>query len=212
MPSRDTAKKRPRGGLPDKRRAILSGALTVFARDGYTRAGIDTISAQAGVSTRTIYNHFEDKATLFHAVIQESAQRVADTQIAIMERHLTKIGELESDLVEFGEAWVTAATADHPEHFALVRQINAETGHIPQDALDAWQAAGPMRVRRELGRYIKGLSDRSLLRVADPERAAVHLLLLVSAANPSPGQTAPVGRDLTEAVRAGIQVFLYGYR
>jgi len=33
-------------------------------RDGYTRASIDAISAEAGVSTRTIYNHFTDKAML----------------------------------------------------------------------------------------------------------------------------------------------------
>ena len=46
----------------DKRRAIIDGALAVFARDGYTRASIDAISAEAGVSTRTVYNHFTDKA------------------------------------------------------------------------------------------------------------------------------------------------------
>ena len=56
----------------DKRRAILAGALTVFARDGYTRASIDAIAAQAIVSTRTIYNHFQCKAHLFQTVIQES--------------------------------------------------------------------------------------------------------------------------------------------
>ncbi|MEU7831466.1 TetR family transcriptional regulator [Nonomuraea sp. NPDC049129] len=39
------------------RRAIMAGALTLFARDGYTRAGLDAITVEAGVSNRTIYNH-----------------------------------------------------------------------------------------------------------------------------------------------------------
>ena len=43
---------------PDKREAILRGALTVFARDGYTRASIDAIAKEGEVSTRTLYNHF----------------------------------------------------------------------------------------------------------------------------------------------------------
>ncbi|WP_424532941.1 helix-turn-helix domain-containing protein [Sphaerisporangium viridialbum] len=65
VPRNETAGTRPRGGLADKRRAILAGALTVFARDGYTRATTEAISAQAGVSSRTLYNHFQDKARLF---------------------------------------------------------------------------------------------------------------------------------------------------
>jgi len=65
---------------PDKRRAILRGALNVFAHDGYTRASIDAVAAEAGVSTRTIYNHFSDKAELFQTVIHESAAQVADAR------------------------------------------------------------------------------------------------------------------------------------
>ncbi|MEV6149621.1 helix-turn-helix domain-containing protein [Nonomuraea sp. NPDC052129] len=58
------------------RQAIMAGALTLFARDGYTRARRDAIAVEAGVSNRTIYNHFTDKAELFQAVMQESTQRV----------------------------------------------------------------------------------------------------------------------------------------
>src|SRR3954468_20455887 len=128
MPKDETARPRPRGGLADKRRAILAGALTVFARDGYTRASIDAIAAEAGVSTRTIYNHFQDKAQLFQAVIQESATRVADAQIAILDRCLDRVTDLERDLIEVGRAWATPM-ADYADHFALVRQITAEVGH-----------------------------------------------------------------------------------
>ena len=58
---------------PAKREAIEHAGLRVFARLGYTRASIDLISEEAGVSTRTIYNHFENKLGLFSAVLLASA-------------------------------------------------------------------------------------------------------------------------------------------
>ncbi|MFI7634371.1 TetR/AcrR family transcriptional regulator C-terminal domain-containing protein [Nonomuraea sp. NPDC049400] len=202
---------RPRGGLADKRRAILAGALTVFARDGYTRASIDSIAATAGVSTRTIYNHFADKTELFQTVIQESAGRAAAFQVAIIDRHLHKITDLESDLVEFGRALTRPVTSEHAEHFALVRQINAEAGHIPQAVIDVWQETGPLRVRRELAGHLRQWADRGLLHVDDPDRAAVHLLLLISASNPSLPGAVPDDREIDEMVRSGVRAFLHGY-
>ena len=208
----NSTKRRPRGGLADKRRAILAGALTVLARDGYTRASIDAIAAAAGVSTRTIYNHFADKAELFQTVIQESATRAAEAQIAIIDRHLHKITDLEADLVEFGRALAAPMTAEHAEHFALVRQINAEAGHIPQTAIDTWQQTGPLRVRRELAGHLRQWADQGLLRVENSERAAVHLMLLISAADPSYNGAVPSEQAIDDMVTSGVHVFLHGYR
>jgi len=205
-----TARARPLGGLAGKRQAILDAGLRVFGRDGYTRGSIDTIAAGAGVSTRTIYNHFHDKAHLFRTVIQESASRVAGIQIAIIDRHLTEVTDLEAGLVEFGRAFVTPVpeTADH---FAMVRQINAEVGHIPQEAIDAWHEVGPLRVRRALAERLRGLSTLGL-RVDDPERAALHLSLLVSAGNVPYRATAPTAAEIDDHVTSGVRAFLHGYR
>jgi AcrR family transcriptional regulator len=212
MTREDAMKLRPRGGLADKRRAILAGALTVFARDGYTRASIDAIAAAAGVSTRTIYNHFTDKTELFQTVIQDSATRAAEAQIAIIDRHLRKITDLESDLVEFGRALAAPMTAEHAEHFALVRQINAEAGHIPQSAIDTWQQTGPLRVRRELAEHLRQWAEQGLLRTEKPERAAVQLMLLISAADLSDRGAVPSEQAIDDMVTSGVHVFLYGYR
>lgn len=210
MSGQDTARPRPRGGLADKRRAILAGGLTVFARDGYTRASIDTISKEAGVSTRTVYNHFLDKPELFHAVIQESATRAAEVQIAIIERHLSKIVDLEADLIAFGLEFAVPP-AGYAEHFALVRQINAEARHIPPAAITAWQEAGPRRVRRELARHMSRAKDRGLLRIDNPERAAIHLMTLVSVVDPAFLGAVPAQDEITEVVTSSIRVFLHGY-
>jgi AcrR family transcriptional regulator len=181
-----------------------------FARDGYARAGIDAIAAAAQVSTRTIYNHFADKAQLFQTVIEESAAQVAAAQIAIIDRHLSKVTDLEADLIEFALAWVTPMP-DYAEHFCLVRQVNAEAGHIPQTAIDRWQEAGPLRVRRELAGRLERLSARGLLRVEDPDRAAHHFSVLVSGANPTYRGSVVPPEELADVVTSGVRAFLYGY-
>lgn len=211
MSKQDVASMRPRGGLADKHRAILAGALTVFARDGYTRASMDAISAEAGVSTRTIYNHFQDKGQLFQAVIQESTARVADTQVAIIDRHLYKVTDLEDDLIELGQALATPMTG-YAEHFALIRQIDADAEHIPQAALEAWQEAGPRRVLGELAHRMRQLANRGLLRIDDPDRAATHFMVLIQGAVPfHHGLGATREAEVAEIVTTGVRAFLHGY-
>lgn len=200
---------RPRGGQADKRQAILEGGLVIFARDGYSRASIDAIAGQAQVSTRTIYNHFQDKADLFQAVIQLSATRVADAQIMIIENYFRKITDLEDDLVDFAEAWLTPMP-DYADHSALVRQINAEVGHIPPAAIETWQQTGPRRVLSALAEKLAGLAECGSLQLEDPQLAAHHFSALITVPNRSlrGGTWAPSDAG---AVRAGVRVFLNGY-
>ncbi|MFD9704114.1 TetR/AcrR family transcriptional regulator [Lentzea sp. NPDC059081] len=183
----------------DKRQAILRGALTIFARDGYARAAVDAIAKEAEVSTRTLYNHFADKADLFRQVIRASADEAARDQLAIIERHFHKVTDLERDLVAFGRDM--CAQHGHAEHFALVRQINAELGHIPPEAIEAWQETGPRRVRKALSHELRELGFR------DPDRAAVHLMLLTMTGDPSIRGTRPDDEDIA----AGVRVFLHGH-
>ncbi len=210
MARRTTTGERPGTGLAEKRRAILDGALTVFARDGYSRASIDAIAAEAEVSTRTIYNHFADKARLFHALIQDSATRVAEAEIAVIDRYLRKVTDLEADLIEFGRAWATP-TPDHATHFALVRHLDADVAHIAPETITAWQEAGPLRVRRELANHLQLLADQGLLRLDHPERAALHLIVLTTTTNPSLPTAPRTPEEITEAATAGVRAFLYGY-
>ncbi len=141
--------------------------------------------------------------------IQDSATRAADVQIAVIDRHLRKVTDLEADLIEFGRDWVTPRP-DSAAHFSLVGQINAEAGHIPQEAIDAWQETGPRRVRRKLAGHLRQVAERGLLRIDDPDRAALHLLVLISAGLPA-HHAAPSADELTAAVTAGIHTFLHGH-
>ncbi|WP_433166627.1 TetR/AcrR family transcriptional regulator [Kribbella sp. CA-247076] len=208
-------------GRSDKRRAIIDGALAEFGRDGYARASMDAIAAGAGVSTRTIYAHFGNKAGLFEAVIQDSATRVADAQIAIIERHLGKIVDLRTDLEAFGLE-LTAPMTGFTDHFALVRHVDADLDHIPPAAIEAWQLAGPRRVVGTLATHLRRIANHGLLTLgvpgedADPtaaaELAATHLMLLVQGAVPfHHGIGARDEADRDRIVRAGVHTFLHGH-
>jgi AcrR family transcriptional regulator len=199
-------------GAPiDKRQAILAGAMRLFARDGYSRASIDAIAEEAEVSTRTIYNHFDDKAQLFRTVTVDSATLVAEAQIAILDRHLHDVSDIEAALVEFARAWLMT-TWEYAEHFALGRQVHAETAHMPPAWIRAWRKAGPLRVRQELARRLQQLADLGLLRIDDPDRAALHFSQLVSLTDPAGGRTARTDAEITDLVTSGVRAFLDGYR
>ncbi|MFE4373477.1 TetR/AcrR family transcriptional regulator [Streptomyces sp. NPDC056835] len=175
------APKPPRKGLLEKRQAIERGARTVFGREGYTRASIDAIAAEAGVSTRTIYNHFTDKEELFRAVFLASAASVTADSMDLFERHFRHFGraaDVEADLLALGRDWV-GQNSKHPEHFALVRQIITEGPRMPADVVEEWQRVGPRAVRAGLAERLRGLADQGLFDIDDADAAARHLSLLI---------------------------------
>lgn len=216
-----TSGTRVRRGRAPKRAAILRAARLVFGRDGYARTTIDAIAGEAGVSTRTIYNHFASKEELFGVVLTASATEVADDFHAALERGLGAGApdptRLEADLLVIGRA-LLRHRVDHPEHFAMIRHIAAEAGHFPPDVLAGWREAGPLRVRREVAERLRWYAERGLLRVDDPFRAAGHLVALVAADTSE--RLAPWAEPLSEAetqawvenaLRSAVRAFLTGY-
>lgn len=203
----------PSSPRSDKRRALLDGALRVFAEDGFSRASIGTIARTAEVSTRTIYNQFGDKASLFEAVIVDSAQRTAEAQIATVRQHLGKVVDLEDDLTAFARDWASPSP-DQAPHFALVRQVTADVEHIPSSTLQAWQQAGPLRVRAEISAHLRRLADAGHLAVDDADLAAVHLVQLTAgdAATRSHHGAVPLPpEEIRRIADAGVRAFLHGY-
>ncbi|AEW97874.1 MULTISPECIES: TetR/AcrR family transcriptional regulator [Streptomycetaceae] len=205
---------RPRRGLAEKRAAILRAALTVFGRDGYTRAGIDTIAKEAGVSTRTIYNHFSGKEELFRVVVEESSVRVREAQLDVLRRHRERPGgEPAAELTALARAWLEPMTT-FPDHFALVRQIGAEAAHIPREVLEAWQEAGPHATHRALAGHLAELAGRTALELPDPARAATHFTLLTATevVNRTYYGAFPLpAAEVDAIIAAGVRTFLHGH-
>ncbi|WNM29067.1 TetR/AcrR family transcriptional regulator [Streptomyces sp. Li-HN-5-11] len=166
-----------RRGMPEKRQAITRAARAVFGREGYSRASVDVIAVEAGVSKRTIYNHFTDKEELFQTVALEGAEQVTEAVGQILERHLRKVVDVREDLIAFGLERVAAVT-EFPDHFALVRTIEAEVTRIPAALLEVWKDVGPLSSHKKLAPYLRRIADLGLLVLDDAERAANHFNLL----------------------------------
>ena len=54
-----------------KRAAIVQAAIAEFRVNGFEATSMDRIAATAGVSKRTVYNHFPSKDDLFAQILQE---------------------------------------------------------------------------------------------------------------------------------------------
>lgn len=61
---------------------LLTAAAAEFARAGFERASVDTISLAAGYAKGTIYNYFPSKEDLFLAVVEEASAQAAATGTA----------------------------------------------------------------------------------------------------------------------------------
>lgn len=208
-PSPDT--ERPlRQGSMDKRAAIERAALAVFVREGFARATVDAIAAEAGVSKRTIYDYFGDKERLFVAVLTDTSD-AGDTAFGeLLDRTLPADGELESGLLAFGHAFATAI-ARSPQRSAVMRLMIAEGTHFPA-LLRQWR--GPGNVQRRLAARLADFADRGLLELSDPDEAAGHLgALITNAINIRSliASTLVDDAEVDRIVTSGVRMFLRAY-
>jgi AcrR family transcriptional regulator len=167
---------RPRRGTESARTDTLIGAATrVFLRDGYGGASIDKVASEAGVSTRTIYERFKNKADLLGAVISRLVDRDMATELATEEldrleprQALTVIGQI-----------ITGRACD-PESAALFRIVATEAQRFPELAAKM-RCSAKQRVDDAVARYFRKQVHRGTLMLADPERAASLFLQMVCA-------------------------------
>ncbi|MEO6083840.1 MAG: helix-turn-helix domain-containing protein [Umezawaea sp.] len=64
--------------LDARRRQILDGARSCFARYGYEGATVRRLEEATGLSRGAIFHHFRDKESLFLALAEDDALRMAD--------------------------------------------------------------------------------------------------------------------------------------
>ncbi len=58
----------------ETRSKLLAAAAAVFARDGYEKANVNQIAADAGFAIGTLYNHFPSKRNLMSELLAAAAQ------------------------------------------------------------------------------------------------------------------------------------------
>jgi TetR/AcrR family transcriptional regulator, fatty acid metabolism regulator protein len=78
---------------PDKRRAILDAAITVFARQGFHSSRVSDVAAEAGVAYGLVYHYFDSKDQMLNelfserwALLVEASQEIRASDLAPRER------------------------------------------------------------------------------------------------------------------------------
>ena len=204
---------RPAGGSEQKRAAIVDAALEVFLREGFARASVDAIAAEAGVSKRTIYNHYEDKETLFLSVIGDTYDGLIGGVVDLMDKYLTDLpdDQAETGIVEFSRA-IAMFAARAPRRSAMIRLMMTEAPYFP--ALRDVQAR-PRSITGAIAERLVKLDARGLLDVPEPIEAANHLFALTMGQinNRTLWGALPVTDDeITRMATSGARAFLRAYR
>jgi TetR/AcrR family transcriptional regulator, mexJK operon transcriptional repressor len=167
---------RPRRGTQSARAdTLLAAATRVFLREGYGSASIDKVASEAGVSTRTIYERFKNKADLLGAVTTRLVERDMTSVLATED-----LGRLQPKQALTAIGQVITGRACDPDSAALFRILATEAHRFPELAAKM-RGTAKVPVREAIANYFRGQIGRGALRLSNPDRAAALFLQMVCA-------------------------------
>jgi AcrR family transcriptional regulator len=186
----------------------MSAATRVFLREGYALASIDKVASEAGISTRTIYERFKNKADLLAAVITQLVDR--DLATAFATPDLDRLAPKEALTVI---AQTITGRACDPDSAALFRIVAAEAQRFPELAAKMREGTKqPMECA--IANYFRGQAKRGTLALAEPDRAAALFLQMITAELHEcllfRSSEAMAKLDLTSHLNHVIEIFLFG--
>ena len=154
-----------------KREAIIQAAIAEFRANGFEITSMDKIAATAGVSKRTVYNHFPSKEELFAEILNQLWARISAEQVVTYSADQPLSGQLRQMFL----AKLQLMADDN--FLGLARVAIAATIHSPERAQDMVARMG----EREEGLtvWIRAAQADGRLNVVDADFAAkqVHGLL-----------------------------------
>lgn len=205
---------RPRAGRPTREQAearheeLLDCALDHFLDKGYEQATIEAIAGQVGMTKRTVYARYPDKAALFAAAVHRAIERYAipDERIAA-----TDCGDLEQTLRNIARLRIDIVSS--PQGLKLQRIINTESYRFPTIFNELYEV-GALPTVKFLARLLKRETEAGRLAIAEPGKAAnVFMSMVVS----GPARVIVSGnplsdKEIDERVNFAVGLFLDGAR
>src|SRR3954468_2848120 len=118
---------------------ILAAARDEFAEYGLGGARMDRIAERAALNKRLIYYYFEDKETLFQAVLEQSYRdiREAEQQLNLLQ---VEPPEALRKLVEFTWSYYL----EHPEFLTLLNSANLHRARHLEESRRARELNSPL--------------------------------------------------------------------
>lgn len=154
-----------------KRKNIIDAAITEFRERGFLGAKTTNIAKRAGVSSRTLYNHFESKEDLFLAISEIMIER--NTAMQMVPYDPAKA--LKSQLIEALKTYIAIIT--EPEVMGLNRMVISE---LLRDIERAQTFFDEMTTHDyPIRQLISEAMTAGALKKADPEYVTKQLLGLI---------------------------------
>ncbi|MCB2253653.1 TetR/AcrR family transcriptional regulator [Pseudomonas chlororaphis] len=150
-----------------KREAILQAAITEFRASGFDITSMDKIAATAGVSKRTVYNHFPSKEELFTEILHKLWASIRARSDILYHPGLTLREQLRALLLA-----KLQLLADH-NFLDLARVAIAATLHSPERA--QYMVARMGEREEGLMVWIRAAAADGRLKPLDPDFAAQQL-------------------------------------
>jgi TetR/AcrR family transcriptional repressor of mexJK operon len=193
----------------EKRGQILNGAAIVFAQDGYEGASMSRIAREANVSKGTLYNHFESKADLFRAQVEQTCARF----LGQVFEHGAGDDALESSLVAIGQRMIAMMVS--AEGRSLYRMVISEAESFPELAR-AFYEAGPQAAVGAMSAWIARQVARGRLDTDNPDFAAEQFFALCQARLGMRYrlhvQEQPCAAEIDQVIHDAVATFLARYR
>ncbi|MVW88862.1 TetR/AcrR family transcriptional regulator [Pseudomonas sp. PB101] len=191
-----------------KRQAIIQAAINEFRDNGFEITSMDKIAATAGVSKRTVYNHFPSKEELFAEILNQLWIRVTAEQETFYRPELPLRDQLRVLLMAKLQMLGDDNLLD------LARVAIAATIHSPERAQDM---VARMGAREEgLTVWIRAAQADGRLKAVAPEFAAqqIHGLLKSFAFWPqiSMGQPSLSAEEQNTVADSALDMFLACYQ
>jgi TetR/AcrR family transcriptional regulator of autoinduction and epiphytic fitness len=147
-----------------KREAIIQAAIAEFRANGFEVTSMDKIAATAGVSKRTVYNHFPSKEELFAEILNQLWARISAEQSVTYNRDQP----LREQLRQMLQAKVQLMADEN--FLTLARVAIAATIHSPERAQNMIERMGERE--EALTVWIRAAQADGRLKPVDPEFAA----------------------------------------
>ena len=170
---------RRRGGRPSQQEAaqladrILDAATDLFFARGYGGTSIEAVAERARISKRTFYHRFEDKATLFGAVLHRiiDALRPPPAMPVVTGAGLAEVLRRLAGLI------LHAAVT--PQAIALHRLIVGESARFPKLAAAVTNEGATQEAIGLIANLLAHEARAGTLALEDPDVAAEQFLYLV---------------------------------
>lgn len=159
---------------PERRAAIVSAAMRLFAKNGFRGATTREIAMAVGVSEPVLYQHFATKRDLYTAIVDQMVADV-DSEFQTMVGHLQSAADPKEFLTALGGA-VIDWYMTRREHIRLLF-FSALEGH---ELAEMWHQKTTAPFLQMVQNSIAHWQSQGLLRDVNPQVAARAFIGMVA--------------------------------